>query len=172
MIARRSRQIPRHGVIERLLHRFAAGRVKWIAARHHHRAADQIERHEQPAQRQIVRQHRRDLAIEVVILERDVGELRPVDQLREHLIEFVRVVAANLIEQRDCRAPVRSDPCSAVSRSRAPLPRRLHRKSCCMTRNFAELIVPAILSSSGQSAWLATIHQPAAHQRPPPPFSL
>ena len=42
----RPRQVPRHGVIERLLHRLAACRVERIAARHHDRAADQVERHD------------------------------------------------------------------------------------------------------------------------------
>ena len=75
----RSREIPRHRVIERLLHRFAPRRIKRIAARDHDRAADQIERHEQPAERQMVRQHARDLPIDVVIFERHISELRPVD---------------------------------------------------------------------------------------------
>src|ERR1700686_2698702 len=46
-------QIPRHRVIERLLHCVAPRRVERIAARDHDRAADQIEWNKQPAQRQI-----------------------------------------------------------------------------------------------------------------------
>ena len=88
-IAAGSRQIPRDRVIDRLLHRVAPGGVERIAARHHHRAADQIERHKQPPERQIFRQHRRDLPIDVVIFQRHVGEFRPIDQGREHRFQLV-----------------------------------------------------------------------------------
>src|SRR5581483_4412178 len=75
----RTRQVPRHRVIDRLFDRFAAAGVKRIAARHHDGAAHEIERDKQTPEREMIRQHRRDLPVEVVILERHVGEFRPVD---------------------------------------------------------------------------------------------
>src|SRR5207248_4605217 len=63
------RQIPRDRVVDRLLDRIAAAGIKRIAARHHHRAADEIERDKQTPEREIFGQHRRDLPVSVVIFE-------------------------------------------------------------------------------------------------------
>src|ERR1700726_3698075 len=65
-------QIPRNGVIDRLLDRFASGRIERIAARYHHSSADQIERHEQAAKCEIFGQHRRDLPVGAVIFVRSI----------------------------------------------------------------------------------------------------
>src|SRR3954463_15482184 len=85
------RQVPHNGVIDGLLNGFASGGVEWIATRHHHRATDEIERNEQTPKREVLRQHRRDLTIDIVILQRHVGELGAVNQRRQDLFQRISV---------------------------------------------------------------------------------
>ena len=48
----------------------------------------------------MVRQHPRDLPVDVVIFERHVGEFRPVDQAGKRLVHLIGVLPAKFVQER------------------------------------------------------------------------
>ena len=83
----RHRDVPLDVVIEQLLHGLFALRVEGIRGRNHDGAADQIERHDQPSERQRIRQHFYNLPIHVVAIKRDVSELRAIQNSAQQRLD-------------------------------------------------------------------------------------